>query len=108
VSGEETVREKLANFLLQHPGEEFSLEDLAYALGLKRSESKRLYEDLVHVSKTLWRKTDGKVYVAMVPPVCLSCGYVFKDLKRPRRPSRCPRCKSERIRGPLFVLVEKK
>ncbi len=104
----ETVRERLAHFLLDHPGEEFSLEDLAAVLGLKRGESKRLYEDLVHVSKTLWRRSGGKMYVAMLPPVCMSCGYVFKDLKKPRKPSRCPRCKSEWISGPRFVLVVKK
>jgi len=105
---EKTLREKLANFLLEHPSEEFSVEDLARALGLRAEDSKRLYEDIVHVSKTLWRRSGGKIYVAMSPPVCLSCGYVFKDLKRPRKPSRCPRCRSEWIRGPRFLLVVKR
>jgi len=40
----------------------------------------------------------------MVPPTCKTCGYVFKDLDRPKRPSRCPRCRSERISSPLFII----
>ena len=33
---------------------------------------------------------------------CLSCEFVFSKRKRFTRPSRCPKCKSERISGPTF------
>ncbi|WP_460025947.1 hypothetical protein [Infirmifilum sp. SLHALR2] len=44
----------------------------------------------------------------MKPPVCRDCGYVFTSLESARKPSRCPRCKSERILQPSFILVKRK
>lgn len=39
------------------------------------------------------------------PPVCNGCDYVFRERDRLTRPSRCPKCKSERIEAPRFRLV---
>lgn len=36
------------------------------------------------------------------PSSCLSCGFTFKDRKRPTKPSRCPRCKESRITSPSY------
>jgi hypothetical protein len=33
---------------------------------------------------------------------CQSCGFTFRDRSRLETPSRCPRCKRERIDEPLF------
>lgn len=108
MKNEQTLREKILNFFLENPGVEFSINDIARFFGLNPRESKRLYEDIIHVSKTLWRQFNGTMYIAMKPPVCRFCGYVFKDIKKPKKPSRCPRCKSERIDPPKFVLVVKR
>ncbi len=36
------------------------------------------------------------------PAACAKCGFVFEARDRTRRPSRCPRCRSERIHSPRF------
>ena len=36
------------------------------------------------------------------PPRCVSCGFDFGDRARTKRPSRCPRCRSERLTRPRF------
>ncbi|MEM4718310.1 MAG: transcriptional regulator, partial [Desulfurococcaceae archaeon] len=41
------------------------------------------------------------------PPTCRKCGFVFKDLKRPRKPSKCPSCKSEWITPPRFLIIRR-
>ncbi|MEM2810799.1 MAG: transcriptional regulator, partial [Candidatus Korarchaeum sp.] len=40
----------------------------------------------------------------MEPPQCRKCGYIFKDLKKPRKPSKCPKCGSEWISPPRFTI----
>lgn len=39
------------------------------------------------------------------PAACAACGFVFEARERKRRPSRCPRCKSERIHPPRFSVA---
>jgi predicted Zn-ribbon and HTH transcriptional regulator len=102
---EKTTRERLAEIFLSNPGVEFTLRDLLSMLSLRERDAKRLLEDINHVAKTIRRATGGSAHLLMRPPVCRSCGYVFKDLETARIPSRCPRCKSERIAPPAFVLV---
>jgi predicted Zn-ribbon and HTH transcriptional regulator len=38
-------------------------------------------------------------------PCCIKCGFDFEHRQRHARPSRCPRCKSERIAPPRFSIV---
>lgn len=33
---------------------------------------------------------------------CLSCGFSFKDRKRPKKPGRCPNCKSTHLSMPAY------
>ncbi|MFC1823316.1 transcriptional regulator [Thermodesulfobacteriota bacterium] len=39
------------------------------------------------------------------PAECLECGFVFKDRRRLNTPSKCPRCKSNRIQEPEFSIL---
>ncbi len=79
--------------------------EIAELVGLDPSTGEReVYEHLRHVAKTLRRRLGGRAALYMVPPSCRDCGYVFTDLTEPRRPSRCPRCKSERISPPRFYI----
>ncbi len=102
----ESRRERIIE-ILKNSDRPLSVNELAAFLGLNPREAKSLYEDLGHVAKTIYRKSGGREYIAMIPPRCLSCGFVFKDLGRLRRPSRCPKCKSERIAPPSFMYVVK-
>jgi len=96
VSRRERIIELLA--LAEEP---MDVGQIARGLGLDPSEAGSVYEDLEHVARSL-RNSD--LVLLMQPPTCKSCGYVFKDLKRLRKPSKCPRCRSERIYPPRFII----
>jgi len=99
-----TLREKLVE-LLSKCEEPLSVSEIATILGIDRGDKKVLYEALEHVAKTIRRRSQNRQMLVMIPPVCKSCGYVFKDLDKPRKPSKCPRCKSERISEPKFKII---
>ena len=105
MSGFLTRRERLLE-VLRRAQRPLTVQEIARALGVSDSEAvKAIYEDLKHVGRTLYRESGGREVLVMVPPRCLSCGYVFRDRSRVKRPSRCPRCKSERISQPSFIIV---
>ncbi|AKG38860.1 hypothetical protein MA03_05720 [Infirmifilum uzonense] len=104
---EKTTREKLIEIFLNNPGVEFTLNELLLRLNLKERDAKQLLNNINHVAKSIKRLTGGKAYLAMRPPTCLDCGYIFRDLESARMPSKCPRCKSERIIPPSFILLRK-
>ncbi|MEM1509447.1 MAG: hypothetical protein QW291_07295 [Thermofilaceae archaeon] len=90
--------------LLSLTAKPLDVKQIASALGIKPSEIKIIYEDLAHIARSL-RGTSS--ILLMEPPSCLSCGYTFKDLNKPKRPSKCPKCKSERISNPRFIIRDK-
>ena len=61
---------------------------------------KEVYNHLEHVMKSL-RGTLG-----IKPPACLACGFTFTKRKAVRAPSRCPLCKSEHIKEPLYFCTK--
>jgi len=101
-----TTRERILRLLLE-ARRPLSAREIAASLGLDPVRSEReIYEHIRHIAKTLRRRYGGRYTVYMVPPRCRNCGYVFTDLAEARRPSRCPRCKSQRIAPPLFYVEE--
>lgn len=96
----ETIRERLAKVLLEsrEPLTIYQLQALVNT-ELKPSE---LYDELEHVKKTLKRMG---YRLEIVPATCKKCGYVFSDREKLKKPSRCPRCKSERIEPPKFFVT---
>jgi len=95
----ETIREKLARVLLEsgRPLDVYTLRNLIGA-DLKLSE---LYAELEHVAKTLKRRG---IKLRIINARCKNCGYEF-NRERFKKPSKCPRCKSERISPPLFYVT---
>ncbi|RLG79778.1 MAG: transcriptional regulator [Thermoprotei archaeon] len=100
----ETLREKIVDILIKAE-EPLSVSQIASLLGLSSREERTIYTALTHIAKSVRRKSKGKLQLVMIPPVCKKCGYVFKHLDKPRRPSKCPRCKSERIEEPKFKII---
>ncbi|RLE66467.1 MAG: transcriptional regulator [Thermoprotei archaeon] len=101
----ESRRERIID-VLKNSDRPLNIDEIAALIGLNPRESKSLYEDLRHAAKTLYRKSKGREYIAMIPPRCINCGFVFKNLNKLRKPSKCPKCKSERIIPPSFMYVE--
>lgn len=58
---------------------------------------------LEHIHKTLERS--GRELV-VTPAECTHCGFVFKKRDRLTKPGKCPVCRSESIREPLFEAVK--
>ena len=100
-----TRREKIVKILID-ADRPLSVEEIGLMLRLPRGETKQLYDEIRHASRSLQRKTGGRLAIVMLPPKCTKCGFVFRNLKRPRKPSKCPRCKSERIESPKFTVRE--
>ncbi|AHL21930.1 putative transcriptional regulator containing an HTH domain fused to a Zn-ribbon [Thermococcus nautili] len=79
------------------------MSELAQVLGIRGRGSKKLIlEDLKAIQKILRR--EGKVLLVK-PAECRKCGFVFRP--EINIPSRCPRCKSEWIEEPRFMIAER-
>lgn len=72
------------------------LDELSRDLGVSEKELpdalEKLRRSLQHTGQTL-RQT---------PPRCVACNFEFESRTRARKPSRCPRCSSERLTKPRF------
>mgnify|MGYP000981633061 FL=1 len=63
---------------------------------------KTIGNDIEHIEKSLSKDFKIKVSAA----ICESCEFIFKKDKL-KKPSRCPKCKSEYIGEPSIQLIEK-
>lgn len=90
-----TVRQQIIDLL------ESSDHDAREISQLLRISEKQAYSHMTHIEKTVSAK--GKKLL-ITPAACLSCGYTFKQRRRPAPPGKCPRCKEERIRKPRFSI----
>lgn len=55
-------------------------------------------DDLAHVRRSLGSR------FRVEPARCEQCGLTFSKRRRVTTPSRCPRCRSERIEGPWLSI----
>lgn len=62
------------------------------------ADAKDVLADLQHVARALKKR------FVMDPSVCRTCGFVFKNREKLKRPSRCPECKNEKITEPVFSI----
>jgi hypothetical protein len=92
-----TIRQEMIALLCQG---EHGARDLSQILGVREKE---VYAHLSHVERSVASQKQSLVIIA---PTCHSCGYVFDRRKRFTRPSRCPRCRQERIHGPRYRIVQ--
>ncbi len=96
-----SIREKILEILMLTK-DPLSVDDIARELDLGPRESREIYNHLEHVARTV-RAKYGKTLM-MQPPYCRKCGYTFNNLKRPKKPSKCPKCGSEWIEPPRFII----
>lgn len=91
-----TIRQQMIDLLGDY---EMDARDLSQTLGIRE---KAVYDHLEHIARSL--AIQGK-RVLIKPYRCLSCGYVFEDRKRFKRPGRCPRCKAGHIESAAYRVV---
>ncbi|MCY0868034.1 MAG: transcriptional regulator [Desulfurococcus sp.] len=101
----ETRREVITR-LLRETGRPLTVYEIMATLGI-RVPPEEIYLDLQHIAKSIRAKSNGSEVLLMEPPRCKKCGYVFSDMEKPKEPSRCPRCKSEWIEPPRFIITSK-
>jgi transcriptional regulator len=76
-----------------------SAYELSAAVSIRERE---VFEHLAHLEKSLAR---GDERLIVEPARCAGCGFTFDKRERLTRPSRCPRCKAERVEAPRFAIA---
>jgi hypothetical protein len=97
-----STRREAIEELLQNTDVPLTAKDICDSLDI--SAKSIVYEDIEHISKTVRAK--GKELLVN-PAVCIECGYRFPVGHNARRPSKCPKCRSERIEDPSFIIKRK-
>ncbi len=97
-----TRREEIAKRLeeAEYP---LTAQDLCEILGLKKRSI--IYEDIDHIARSV--RNQGK-QVIVSPARCGKCQYIFKKMKSSKAPTKCPKCRSEWIIAPSFLIRDKK
>ncbi len=70
-------------------------------------ETFQILEDLHHIAKSIKPQRE----LVMLPAECKICHFVFKerqDKAKFKKPTKCPKCNSERILAPTFCIRERK
>jgi len=91
----ETARVRLREALAPEPQ---SARELSQAASLSEKE---VLEHLPHVARSL--AAEGRE-LGILPARCKGCAFHFEAEVSRARPSRCPKCKSERIEAARFSL----
>ena len=93
VERRETIRRKILSLIETHV---LSAREISADI---RISEKEVYEHLGHIQRTLSRKDHA---FTLIPPECRKCGFVFRKRDKLKKPGKCPVCKSELIKEPLF------
>jgi len=91
IPDKKTERQRIVNILLSGKAD---ATHLSVRIGLSEKDI------LVHLEHV--RKSNPNLKIE--PSKCLCCGFVFEDRTKLSVPSRCPKCKSERICKPVFYI----
>src|SRR5262245_17056672 len=91
-----TIRQRIAELLRTA---ELSAREISQQAAVAERE---VAEHLRHLEHSLAQAGER---LRRLAPHCIKCGFVFEQRERLARPSRCPRCKSERISPPRFAVV---
>ncbi|HDH04804.1 MAG TPA: transcriptional regulator [Nitrospirae bacterium] len=92
---QETVRQEIKSAL---KGQTLSAKDIS---GAVRVSEKEVYEHLYHIQKTINKRDRALV---ATPAACKKCGFTFRKREKLKKPGKCPVCRSETIKEPLFSI----
>ncbi|MFX1483988.1 MAG: transcriptional regulator [Promethearchaeota archaeon] len=96
----QTRRERIAELLetVEFP---ITAEEICTLLDIQSRAI--VYEDIDHISKSLKRK-DKRLLIR--PASCGKCQFIFRNRKTAKAPSKCPKCRSEWILAPAFIITK--
>ena len=92
----QTRREQIIDFLQKMP---CTLEDITRFFEIPFSLA---WEDIQHIQKS----TKKDYNFVITPAKCERCGFIFQE-KKCKKPSRCPKCKNERLTASRMQLFPK-
>ncbi|MFX1262665.1 MAG: transcriptional regulator [Promethearchaeota archaeon] len=95
-----TRRERISE-LLEQTDIPLTAQDICNVLDIRNRAT--VYEDIEHIAISV--KNKGKELLIR-PASCGKCGYTFAKRKSAKRPSKCPKCRSEWILQPAYVIRE--
>jgi predicted Zn-ribbon and HTH transcriptional regulator len=93
-----TIRQEIISLLTER---RMTVRELAIHFHVPTDD---IAEDLLHIGKSIYPKLELKMAI----PVCKRCGFQFKERSKLRPPSKCPRCKHEKITEPRFWIEAQK
>lgn len=85
-----TIRQEIIKLLKV---EKQSAKSLSKAIGISEKE---VYYHLEYIDKS--------ENLEIEPPLCKNCGFIFKKRDKIRKPTKCPICKKQFIKDPLFFI----
>ncbi len=91
----ETIRREILEILKEKA---LSIKDISKIVKIPE---KTVAGHLEHISKTITHKG---LSLKIIPALCLHCGFIFKKRDKMGKPGKCPVCKSEHIREPLYKI----
>jgi predicted Zn-ribbon and HTH transcriptional regulator len=91
-----TVRQRIAELLRSS---ELTAQEISKQAAVAERD---VAEHLRHLEHSLSHSGERLI---TSPPRCLKCDFAFDHREKHGRPSRCPRCKSERVSKPRFSVV---
>jgi predicted Zn-ribbon and HTH transcriptional regulator len=97
-----TRREEIVR-LLESAEQPMTAQEICDALDLNKRSI--VYEDINHITRSV--RNQGKE-VIVKPASCGKCHYIFRVKDSAKAPTKCPKCRSEWILAPSFLIRAKK
>ena len=95
VDRQETVRRDIISAI---EGRALSAMEIS---GIISIPEKAVCDHISHIQRTV-HKTGRRLVVT--PAECKQCGFVFKKREKLKKPGKCPVCRAETIKAPLFSI----
>ncbi|NHI84355.1 MAG: HTH domain-containing protein [Candidatus Thorarchaeota archaeon] len=93
-----TRREKIKD-LLEKTAQPLTAQELCNILEIQSCST--VYEDIEHIAQSV--KAEEKELLVRQAS-CGKCNYVFSSRKAAKKPSKCPKCRSEWILSPAYII----
>ncbi len=91
----ETLRRNIRSVLERGPR---SAKDLSADVGISEKE---VYGHLEHIKMSV---SQSGLHFIVMPAKCKKCGFVFSKREKMKKPGKCPVCRGESIREPLYSI----